>query len=174
MNYNIIKYIKKLNKKPSVQRRLLEHFIAQGASTIPEMSKGIGVSLPTATHALNELIKGGLVKEIGKKDNSPGRIPMVYDLMPNAGYFVGVNPEMDCLAFAASDFCGNLITKKIKVPYVYRNTPENLERLGEIINEFIAGLPISKEEILQVCVNVAERVNPFEGKAYNKIGRAHV
>ena len=32
MNYNIIKYIKKLNKKPSVQRRLLEHFIAQGAS----------------------------------------------------------------------------------------------------------------------------------------------
>ncbi len=44
MEYNIIKYIKKLNKKPSVQRRLLEHFIAQGASTIPEMSKGIGVS----------------------------------------------------------------------------------------------------------------------------------
>ena len=56
MEPNIIKYIKKLNNKPSVQRRLLEYFIAQGASTIPEMSKGIGVSLPTATHALNELI----------------------------------------------------------------------------------------------------------------------
>ena len=116
MEPNIIKYIKKLNNKPSVQRRLLEYFIAQGASTIPEMSKGIGVSLPTATNALNELIKGGLVKEIGKKDNSPGRIPMVYDLMPNAGYFVGVNPEMNCLALAASDFCGNLITEKTKVP----------------------------------------------------------
>ena len=58
MEPNIIKYIKKLNNKPSVQRRLLEYFIAQGASTIPEMSKGIGVSLPTATNALNELIKG--------------------------------------------------------------------------------------------------------------------
>ena len=164
---DIIKYIRKLNKKPSVQSKLLAHFISQGAATIPEMSKAVGVSLPTATSALNELMKAGLVTEIGKKDNSTGRIPMVYDLIPTAGYFVGVNPEMDCLALAASDFSGNLITEKTRVPYVYENTPENLERVGKIINDFIATLPVSKEEILQVCVNVAERVNPFEGRAYN-------
>ena len=164
---DIIKYIRKLNKKPSVQSKLLANFISQGAATIPEMSKAVGVSLPTATSALNELMKAGLVTEIGKKDNSTGRIPMVYDLIPTAGYFVGVNPEMDCLALAASDFSGNLITEKTRVPYVYENTPENLEKVGKIINDFIATLPVSKEEILQVCVNVAERVNPFEGRAYN-------
>lgn len=167
MNQDIIKYIRKINKKSSVQQRLLEHFISQGASTIPEASKALSVSLPTATTALNELMNIGLVKEIGKKDNSAGRIPMVYDLIPTAGYFVGVNPEMDCLALAASDFCGNLITEKVKVPYVIENTPESLERLAEIINDFIATLPILKDEILQVCVNVAERVNPFSGNAYN-------
>ena len=145
----------------------MAQFISHGASTIPEIAKAVGVSLPTATSALNELIKAGIVKEIGKKDNSPGRIPMVYDLIPTAGYFVGVNPEMDCLALAASDFSGNLITEKVRVPYEYENTPESLERLGEIINEFIATLPLAKEEILQVCVNLAERVNPFEGRAYN-------
>ena len=88
---DIIKYIRKLNKKPSVQSKLLAHFISQGAATIPEMSKAVGVSLPTATSALNELMKAGLVTEIGKKDNSTGRIPMVYDLIPTAGYFVGVS-----------------------------------------------------------------------------------
>lgn len=167
MKSDIIKYIRKLNQKPSAQSRLLAQFISHGASTIPEIAKAVGVSLPTATSALNELIKAGIVKEIGKKDNSPGRIPMVYDLIPTAGYFVGVNPEMDCLALAASDFSGNLITEKVRVPYEYENTPESLERLGEIINEFIAILPLAKEEILQVCVNLAERVNPFEGRAYN-------
>ena len=131
------------------------------------MSKAVGVSLPTTTCAINELMKAGLVREAGKKDNSAGRIPMVYDLMPAAGYFVGVNPEMDCLALAASDFCGNLITEKIRVPYTYENTPENLEQMAKIINDFIATLPYAKEEILQICVNVAERVNPFEGNAYN-------
>ena len=167
MKSDIIKYIRKLNQKPSAQSRLLAQFISHGASTIPEIAKAVGVSLPTATSALNELNKAGIVKEIGKKDNSPGRIPMVYDLIPTAGYFVGANPEMDCLALAASDFSGNLITEKVRVPYEYENTPESLERLGEIINEFIATLPLAKEEILQVCVNLAERVNPFEGRAYN-------
>ncbi len=167
MAKDIIKYIKNINQKPSVPRRVLEQFISQGASTIPELSKGIGVSLPTTTNALNELMAKGLVKEIGKKADSAGRIPMVYDLNPTAGYFVGVNPEMNCLALAVSDFCGNLITEKKKVPYVYQNTPENLEQLGAIVNDFIGNLPVKKEEILEVCVNVAERVNPTEGRAYN-------
>lgn len=167
MAKDIIKYIKNINQKPSVPRRLLEQFIAKGASTIPELSKGIGVSLPTTTNALNELMGQGLVREIGKKADSAGRIPMVYDLKPTAGYFVGVNPEMNCLALAASDFCGNLITEKLKVPYVYENTPENLAELGKIINVFIDNLPIKREEILEVCVNVAERVRPLEGRAYN-------
>ena len=167
MHCDIIKYIKNINKKSSTQGRILEKFVSQGAFTIPEMSKVVGVSLPTTTSAINELMKAGLVREAGKKDNSAGRIPMVYDLMPTAGYFVGVNPEMDCLALAASDFCGNLITEKVTVPYIYENTPKNLERVAEIINEFIATLPFAKEQILQICVNVAERVNPFEGNAYN-------
>ena len=167
MAKDIIKYIKNINQKPSVPRRLLEQFIAKGASTIPELSKGIGVSLPTTTNALNELMGQGLVREIGKKADSAGRIPMVYDLKPTAGYFVGVNSEMNCLALAASDFCGNLITEKLKVPYVYENTPENLAELGKIINVFIDNLPIKREEILEVCVNVAERVRPLEGRAYN-------
>ncbi|MCW4129823.1 ROK family protein [Prevotella copri] len=167
MAKDIIKYIKNINRKPSVPRRLLEQFIAKGASTIPELSKGIGVSLPTTTNALNELMGQGLVREIGKKADSAGRIPMVYDLEPTAGYFVGVNPEMDSLALAVSDFCGNLITEKQKVPYVYENTPKSLAKMGKIINVFIDNLPIKREEILEVCVNVAERVRPLEGRAYN-------
>lgn len=167
MKSDLLKYIRKINAKPSAQRRLLEQFVSDGASTIPEISKAIGVSLPTATTALNELIEAGLVREIGKRDNSSGRIPMVYDLVPTAGYFVGVNPEMDCLTLAASDFCGNLITEKISIPYIYENTPKNLELLCGIINDFVASLPFGKEEILMVCVNFAERVCPFEGRAYN-------
>ena len=167
MRDELLKHIRNINKKSSVQGRILEQFVSQGTFTIPEMSKAVGVSLPTATSAINELIKAGLVREVGKKDISSGRIPMAYDLVPNAGYFVGVNPEMDCLALAASDFCGNLITEKIRVPYTYENTPENLEQMAKIINDFIATLPYAKEEILQICVNIAERVNPFEGNTYN-------
>lgn len=167
MKPNILKDLTKLGKKSSIQRRLLGQFIAQGSSTIPELSKSMGVSLPTITNALNELMAMGFVREVGKKDNSTGRIPMLYDLIPTSGYFIGVNPETDSLALATSDFCGNLITPKIKVAYKYENSPENLEKLAGIITDYIAGLSIDKEDIFEICVNVAERVDPFEGKAYN-------
>ncbi len=167
MKQEIIKYIKNIDKKATIPKKILEHFISHGQSTIPEISKSIGVSLPTTTSALNEMMTVGIVKEFGKKETAMGRIPMLYGLKPKAGYFIGANPEMDSLALSASDFCGNQIVEKTKIPYCYENTPENLEKLGSIINDFIDSLPIKKEEILNVCVNVAERVNPFEGTAYN-------
>jgi predicted NBD/HSP70 family sugar kinase len=39
--------------------------------------------------------------------------------------------------------------------------------MGKIINVFIDNLPIKREEILEICVNVAERVRSLEGRAYN-------
>ena len=168
MNLDILKYIRNLSKKCSIPYKLLEHFIENGASTIQELSKGAGVSLPTATNALNELMARGLAVEVGKKAESAGRTPMVYDLNPTVGYFVGVNPEMDSLVLSASDFCGNLIVEKVRIPYIYEDTPESLERMGDIVRDFIGSLKIKKEDILQVCVNIDERVNPFKGKAYNR------
>ena len=70
MRLDLIKYINKINRKAMVPKRLLDLFIAQGSSTIPELSKAAGVSLPTATSALNELMSMGLAREIGKKDNA--------------------------------------------------------------------------------------------------------
>ena len=58
----IIKNIKNINKISSVQGRILEKFVAQGAFTIPEMSKAVGVSLPTTTCAINELNEGRACK----------------------------------------------------------------------------------------------------------------
>ncbi len=151
MHCDIIKYIKNTNKKSSTQGRILEKFVSQGAFTIPEMSKAVGVSLPTTTSAINELMKAGLVREAGKKDNSAGRIPMVYDLMPTAGYFVGVNPEMDCLALAASDFCGNLITEKVTVPYIYMRI---LQRIWSVWQRLLTSL-------LLCCLSLKSRFCRF-------------
>lgn len=167
MKQDIIKYIRKINQKATIPSIILDHFSSHGSSTIPELSKSIGVSLPTATSALNEMMSMGIVKEVGKKDNTPGRTPMVYDLEPTTGYFIGANPEMNYMALSACDFCGNLIVEKTKVPYHYENTPENFELLGNIIEDFIKSLPIRKEDILNFCMNVAERVNPSLGTAYN-------
>ena len=61
---------------------------------------------------------------------------MVYDLVPTAGYFIGVNPEMNRLALASKRLRRQSDYRKTRVPYVYENSPENLEEISRIINEF--------------------------------------
>ena len=73
---------------------------------------------------------------------------------------------MSHLALTATDFCGHPIVDKTSVPYHYENTVDNLEQMGQILNQFIDSLPVKREDILNVCVNIAERVNAHEGKTY--------
>lgn len=168
MKGHILKAIIKADKKSATQRALLNQFITQGAATIPELSKNLGISIPTVTKSLNELMDKGLVQEVGKRDNSSGRVPTIYDLIPTSGYFIGIDPTADSLAMGASDFCGNIIHQKNNIPFHYEDTPECLQGIVKSIRDFIDELTIDKNLILGICMNVAERVDPFEGKAYNK------
>ncbi len=168
MKGHILKAIINADKKSATQRALLNQFITQGAATIPELSKNLGISIPTVTKSLNELMDKGLVQEVGKRDNSSGRVPTIYDLIPTSGYFIGIDPTADTLAMGASDFCGNIIHQKNNIPFHYEDTPECLQGIVKSILDFIDELTIDKNLILGICMNVAERVDPFEGKAYNK------
>jgi predicted NBD/HSP70 family sugar kinase len=168
MKQHILKDIIKPNKRTATQRALLNLFIMQGEATIPELSKELGVSIPTVTKSLNELIDKGLVHEVGKRDNSSGRIPTIYNLIPSSGYFIGIDPTIDSLAFGICDFCGNMVYRKTGIPYHYSDTPECLNSLVNMLREFIGELTIDKSLIYGVCMNVAERVNINEGTAYNK------
>ncbi len=168
MKGHILKAIINADKKSATQRSLLNQFITQGAATIPELSKNLGISIPTVTKSLNDLMAKGLVQEVGKRDNSSGRVPTIYDLIPTSGYFIGIDPTADSLAMGASDFCGNIIYQKNNIPFHYEDTPECLQGIIKSILDFINELTIDKNLILGICMNVAERVDPFEGKAYNK------
>ncbi len=168
MKEHILKDIINADKKSATPRALLNQFITEGPLTIPELSKNLGISIPTVTKSLNDMMDKGLVQEVGKRDNSSGRVPTIYDLIPESGYFIGVDPVSDSVSLGVSDFCGNIIHKKSHVPFQYENTPACLEYIEKIITDFIDELTIDKELILGICMNVAERVNPFEGKAYNK------
>lgn len=165
MQPHIIKEIIDKEKKSSPLCNLLKLFISRGASTIPELSKSMGVSLPTATKALNELMAKGIVKEVGKRDNSMGRVPTVYDLIPTSGYFIGIDPGISSLILGLSDFCGNIIDTKA-VPFQHEDSPANFEKLAQIIEHYVDGLSIDKSKILNICMNVAGRVNPQVGSAY--------
>lgn len=155
------------NQKSNAKTGILNLLAELGGQTIAELSASLGYSVPFITKSLLELTRAGLVHETGKKENYARRAPRVYNLVPTSAYFIGIDPGRDCLNLGICDFCGNIVHEKLKVPFVYRDDKECFAALVGIINDYIEESGIQKDLIYNVCMNVAGRVNPKEGKVYN-------
>lgn len=154
-------------RKTIYYKMLVKAFIHKGELTIPELGKLLDLSVPTVTKILNELLEGGFVMEVGKRENTFGRLPVVYDLNPSSGYFVGVNPNHDSLDIAICDFRGECVTSKTITPFMMENNSACLKNLISHIKSYIANAPVPKEKIFHVAMNVSGRVNPFKGLSYS-------
>lgn len=150
-----------------LKKKIIHYYIANGDATIAEICKEMNLSIPTVTKLIGELQEGGYILDFGKQETSGGRKPSIYGLNPASGYFIGVDVLKDKLNLAVVDFKGDKIRIEENVPYVLENTPAALDRLCDCINEFIQSLPIPREKILSVGVNISGRVNPTAGYSYS-------
>lgn len=150
-----------------LKKKIIHYYIANGDATIAEICKEMNLSIPTVTKLIGELQDDGYILDFGKQETSGGRKPSIYGLNPASGYFVGVDVLRDKLCLAVVDFKGEKIRIEENIPYLLENTPTALERLCDCINEFIDSLPIPREKILSVGINISGRVNPTAGYSYS-------
>ena len=146
-----------------LKKKIIHFYIANGDATIAELCKEMDLSIPTVTKLIGELQDDGYILDFGKQDTSGGRKPNIYGLNPASGYFVGVDIYKNKINLAAVDFKGEKLRIEENIPYSLENTPAALEALCEKINVFINSLPVEREKILAVGVNISGRVKPVSG-----------
>lgn len=150
-----------------LKKKIIHYYMTNGDATIAEVCKEMNLSIPTVTKLIGELQEDGYIVDFGKQETSGGRKPSVYGLNPASGYFVGVDVMNDQLSFAVLDFKGDKIRIEQNIPYNLENTPAALDELCLRINEFIDTLPVPREKIPCVGINLGGRVNPFAGYSYS-------
>ncbi len=156
-----------LYKNLTLKKKIVAFFASSGDGTIADLCRELNASIPTVTKLLSELIDDGFVLDFGKVETGGGRRPNIYGLDPNSGYFAGVEVKRNCLNIALFDFKKNLVKIVEKQPYLLANTPESLDSLCNLINEFIDDLQIEKDKILGIGVNLSGRVNSVTGYSYS-------
>lgn len=154
-------------KNASLKKRIIQYLIVSGNSSIADICKEIELSVPTVTKLVMELLEDGYILDSGKQDTNGGRKPNIYGLNPESGYFVGVDVQRKRVMLAAIDFSGKMIDQENDVPYLLQNTPEALSELCNIINAYIDRLPVERNKVLQVGVNLTGRVNSVSGYSYS-------
>ena len=142
MNQQFLKEIEMGSKNALVKKRIITHYIYNGSSTIPDLSKELDLSVPTITKFIGEMCEDGYINDYGKLETSGGRHPNLYGLNPESGYFIGVDIKRFAVNIGLINFKGDMVELK--------------------------KLPINKEKILNINVNVSGRVNPESGYSFSQ------
>lgn len=169
MGQALLADIQKGLKTALMKQRIITHLIYKGTTTITDLSRSMGLSVPTVTKFIDELCADGYVNDCGKLETAGGRHPSLYGLNADSGYFVGVDLKKDSLNMALINFKGDVINIEMKVPFKQDNTMDCVDRLAEEIQRFISSLSVDTNKILNVCVGMSGRVNPNIGCNYTRL-----
>lgn len=167
MSQQLLQEIEKGTKSAQTKKRIITHYIYSGSSTLTDLSKELDLSVPTVTKFVMEMCDEGYITEYGKLETNGGRHPSLYGLNPESGYFVGVDIKKFAINIGMINFKGDMMEKKLNIPYQFDNTPEALDELCRIIASFIHHTGVEKEKVLNVCVNISGRVNPESGYSFS-------
>ncbi len=154
-------------KNVNLKKFILSYFANSGSATIADLCKELYLSAPKINNLLNDLISDGLVQDFGKVDSSSGRKPNLYGLVPDSGFFVGVDVKQTYINVGLSDFQKKLVAVSYRIPYTLTNDKGSLEELCALINNFIKELPCTKDKILGIGINLSGRINYATGYSYS-------
>lgn len=153
-------------KGGQMKKEILRYFIDNGNATIQELSRETGLSVPTITKALGELIDLEYVNEHGKQDRGEGRRPILYGLNPLSGYFVGVELHADHVDMGMMDFRGDIVAADDNVAYDMSSTIDSVDTLCRLVEEFMARTGVQRDKVLGVSLCISGRVNSSSGYSH--------
>ena len=154
-------------RSASMKRQIINHYLYEHSSTLPDLAKELKVSVPTVTKFIGEMTEKGYIISYGKQETNEGRPPTLYGLNPKSGYFIGVDLKQSSMNLAVMNFVGEIFESKMGIPCQLENTPDGLERVCLEILTFIDQLNIEKDRILNIGINISGRVNPDSGYSYS-------
>lgn len=168
MHQQLLKEIELGSKSALIKKKFIKYYIYNGSATITDLSKELGLSVPTVAKFINEMCEEGYINDYGKLETNGGRHPLLYGLNPGSGYFIGVDIKKFSVNIGIINFKGDMVEQKMGIPYKMENTPEALEELCRLISKFIAKTSVDPEKILNININISGRVNPESGYSFSQ------
>lgn len=150
-------------KNALIKREILRLCITHRSYSIADFSRSLGISVPTITKLIAELMDENFLQDEGKVGTSGGRRPSVYGLNPEAGYFVGVDIARHHFHIAISNFKGEIISFIQDIEFVLEANELSFRTICRMVKDEVTKSGIPWIKVLGVGVSLSGRVNPEKG-----------
>ncbi|WP_029423142.1 ROK family transcriptional regulator [Alicyclobacillus macrosporangiidus] len=117
---------------------LLRHVYRNGVSSKPDISKSLGISKPTVSALVDELVEEGYLTAVGMGTSTSqgGKRPVLYSFNARAGSVIGIYIGIDVLEGALVDLQMTVLSKT-KLRFDQRNVPQTLELVCAIVRSML-------------------------------------
>lgn len=154
-------------KNINLKKAIISYMANSGNCTVADLCKELNLSAPKVATLVNELIADNILKDFGKIDSTGGRRPNIYGLLPESGFFLGVDVKQNHINIGITNLQKDIVHLSLNLPYALENNSQSLDELCRLIKNFIKGSSISKDKILGLGLNLSGRINYATGYSYS-------
>lgn len=151
------------SKKIGHKKQILRAIYFNGPLSNSELSKNINLSTPKINSLLVELIKEGLVEELGRGDSSGGRRPVIYGLIKEGFYVVGITINIARTIISIFNSNNELISGPHHFPIKMQSDITIFNRVNEMLEKVIADSNIPFSKILVAGIELPGLINLKQG-----------
>ena len=140
-------------------------FRERDALSRQEIVQELGLSLPTVTHNLEELMAEGLVAVTGSVGNTGGRRARSYSLVSDARTAIGMDITRNRVTATALDLRGRSIGT-VRRNVTFSCADAYYRALGEVVAELVRETKLKERNILGVGISVPGLITPDHQKVF--------
>lgn len=146
-----------------VNRRLiLDKIRRDGVISRADLAKQTEIRPPTVSAVVKDLIKEGLVEEVGPGETSGGRAPRMISLSRNQPKVLGFELSETCILAGLCDLGGDLCAHQ-KISFVPAPPEQAVDMLEEIGSELLSSAGIDWDDLQGVGVALPGHLNVASG-----------
>ena len=135
-----------------------------GTCSRADLVRASGLSAPTVTNVVKDLLAGNLVEPLGEGESSGGRPPDLIRFKAERGCLLGVEITATAISFLLTDLNGSELAARTVALSKRRTAPEIVcAYIGEEVKALLKKQRKSAEQLLAMVVGVPAIVNVDEG-----------
>lgn len=128
-----------------------------------EISKTTGVSIPTITKHIEDLIAAGYIIEKGLALSPTGRRPMVYSLVAEKHFILSIATDLFYTRMVIVDMNGNFVTETREIELSLLDNPLALDHLITATNDFIDHSGIKRSKLFAAGISMPGFIDVPDG-----------
>lgn len=134
-----------------------------------ELARMTGLSMPTIMKITDEFIRNGLIMDVGKGVSSGGKPPIIFELIPEARLFVGMDISGAMYKCIIMDLRGGVVFRRTRLKSELEKKADIIDLIIDFIETTITESGIDRKKLSGIGIGVPGLVEIQEGRVITSI-----